>query len=85
MKANCTLRERGFAFHIARIGKTTLDRADRLACLVIIETDALCTEVRVDDVNVRTFADCLVRALGFTSPTVDAIRRDKSCHKRLSI
>jgi len=50
---------------IVRIRNAALHGADRPACLVIVEPDALGAGVRVDDIDVVAFADRFVGALGF--------------------
>ena len=61
---------------MVRIGNAALDRAYRLAGLVVVEPDALGAELGVDDVNLVTLADGFVGALGLAGPAVDAVGRD---------
>lgn len=72
--------EIGFRFGPLRVGQTAFDRADSLACLVVVEAHALGAEVRVDDVDVIALANGFVRALGFASAAVDAFFGDMGGH-----
>src|SRR5262245_876389 len=75
------VEERLLALHVVRIGDAALDGADRLAGLVVVESDALRAEVRIDDVDVLTLRDRLVRALGLAGAAVDALLGDHRGHR----
>ncbi len=70
----------GFGLDVARIGQTTLDRADRLTRLVVVETDALGAQLGVDHVDRITLGDGFVGALRLAGAAVDAIGSDVSSH-----
>ena len=53
MEADRTLEQQLLLLSMARIGDAALDGADRLASLVVVETDALGAELRVNDVESR--------------------------------
>ena len=84
VKAQSPFEQQGLFFGALRIGQATLDRADGLAGLVIVEPDALSAELWIDDVDVVAFADGFVGALGFASAAVDAVRRDVRRHGALA-
>src|SRR5262249_11905683 len=69
-----------FFFDVVRIRQAALNRADRLAGLVIVEPDALGAEFGVDDVDFFALADRLVRALGLARAAVDAVGSDVGRH-----
>jgi len=62
------------------IWKAALDGAHRLTGLVIIEADALGAQVGIDDVDLVTLGDGVVRALGLAGAAVDAIVSDEGRH-----
>src|SRR4051812_23133139 len=66
--------EKGVLF-FADLGvrEATLDRADCLAGLVVIEPDALGAQLGIDHVDLVAFADRLIRALGLARAAVDAV------------
>ena len=65
---------------VVRIWQAALDRTDRLASLVIVETDALGAELGIDDVDLLTLADGFVRTLRLASAAVDAVCGDVGRH-----
>ena len=73
MKPNRPLEEELLFLPMIRVRKAALDRADGLTRFVIIEPDAFGAELGVDDVDLVTLADGLVRALGLASAAVDAV------------
>jgi hypothetical protein len=62
-----------FIFSNTGVWDTARNRADFLAHLGAIESDALGAEIRVDHVNVISRSNRLIWAFGLTSSTVDAI------------
>ena len=69
-----------FGLAIVRIGQAALDGADRLARLVVVESDALGTKLGIDHVDVFAFGDGFVRALGLAGSAVDAVGCDVGRH-----
>lgn len=69
-----------FGFRMFGIGQTTFYRAHRLAGLVVVKPDAFRTQAGVDDVNVGSLADGLVRAFRLASPAVNAFLRNECRH-----
>ena len=81
MEIEGALDEHLLVLHVVRIREATLDRTHRLAGLVIIEPDALGAELGIDDVDLLTLADRLVRALRLASAAVDAVCGDVGRHE----
>ena len=69
-----------FGFHSFDVGYTTLDGTNGLAGLLLVKTDAFGAKLRVDDVDVVAFGDCLVRAFGFTGTAVDTVLGNSCGH-----
>ena len=80
MQTHRPLEEKLLFFTMSGIGNAALDRADRLTSLVIVEADALCTKLGIDDVDLVTFADGFVGALGLAGTAIDAVGRDVRGH-----
>ena len=73
-----------FGFDVVRIGDAALDRAHRLARLVVVEADALGAQVRIDHVDVVALGDRLVGALRLAGAAVDALLGNHRGHLRSS-
>jgi hypothetical protein len=80
MEAHGPLEERLLFLTVVWVGKAALDRAYGLTRFVIVESNALRAKLGIDDVDLVTLADGFVGALGFASPTVDAVGRDVRGH-----
>src|SRR5439155_13354053 len=68
---------------IVRIHNTAVDRADGRASLLVVEADAFGTEGGIDDIDVLTLRDGLVRTLGLAGSAVDALLGDDRRHSGL--
>jgi hypothetical protein len=80
MKLDRSFDEERFFFPNLGIGQTAFDGTNRLTRFVIVKSDALRAEVRVDHVDLVAFADRLVGTLRFTSAAVYTIFCNVGCH-----
>src|ERR1017187_1720988 len=62
------------------IRQAAFDRANRLTSFMVVKANALGAKLGVNDVNLVTFADRFIRALGLASAAVDAVCRDVRGH-----
>jgi hypothetical protein len=69
-----------FGFLVVWVWHATLDRAHRLACLVIEEPDALTASSGVDNVLAIAFADSIVGTFRLASAAVDAFVGNVGSH-----
>jgi hypothetical protein len=69
-----------FGFLVVRVWYATLNRAHRLACLVIEEPDALTASGGVDNVLAIALADSVVGTFGLASAAVDAFVGNVGSH-----
>lgn len=74
------VEQRILVLDVLRVGHAALDRAYRVARLLVVESNALRAEVGVDHVDLVALGDCIVRAFRLTSSTVDALFGDVGGH-----
>src|SRR5260370_12857216 len=70
-----------FRFRDVRIGDAAVDRTDGRAGFLVVETDALGAEQRIDDEDVLALRDGLVGALRLAGAAVDALFGDHRRHR----
>src|SRR5476651_2437083 len=84
MKLLRPVEQVAFRLGNVRIGDATIHRAHRSARLFVVEADAFGAERGVDDEDVLTLADGLVRALRLASAAVDALFGNHRRHRSVS-
>src|SRR5438105_11016539 len=70
---------------IVRIHDTAVHRTDGGAGFLVVEAYAFGAEGRIDDVDVLTLRDGLIRTLGLACPAVDALLGDDRRHSGVSV